>query len=140
MTASTAPGSRPAPPKGIAAEAMRLFASLAQHLQALGTLAGFEGREAVGLYVKLAILLGAALFLTAFGYIFVLLFLAFAIATLFHVDWIWISLGFAVLHLAGATGAALYVKTHFRTPVFRCTIEEIRKDVSALRGPQTPMM
>ena len=133
--ASTTPGATNNPePRGIAAEAMRLFGSLTHHLQSLAALAGFEGREAVALYVRVAIALGAGLFLSAFGYIFVLLFLAFAIAALFHVEWIWISLGFALLHLLGALIAGLYVKNHYRTPVFRGTSEEIRKDVAALRG------
>jgi uncharacterized membrane protein YqjE len=140
MTAETDPGPPPATQKGVAAEAMRLFGSVTQHLQSLAALAGYEGREAVALYVKLAIVLGAGLFLAAFGYIFILLFLAFAIATLFHADWIWISLGFALLHLLGALIAGLYVRKHYRTPVFRGTAAEVRKDVAALRGSSTPLM
>jgi uncharacterized membrane protein YqjE len=140
MTASTDPGPPPAPPKGLAAEAMRLFGSIAQHLQSLATLAGIEGREAVALYAKIGIVLGVALFFAAFGYIFLLLFIAFAIAEWLHGEWIWISLGFAAAHLLGALIAALYVKNRFCTPVFRSTAEEIRKDVASLRGGNTPLM
>jgi uncharacterized membrane protein YqjE len=140
MTQPTDPGPPPPAQTGIAAEAMRLFGSLTQHFQSLATLAGIEGREALGLYVRLAVVLGIALFLGAFGYIFVMLVLAFAIATLFSVAWLWIFLGFAVAHLLGALIAGLYVKAHFQTPVFRATAEEIRKDVTTLRGPQVPLM
>ncbi|MGH8046418.1 MAG: phage holin family protein [Chthoniobacterales bacterium] len=138
MTAPTDPGPPPAPQTGIAAEAMRLFASVTQHIQSLAALAGVEGREAVALYLKIAIALGVAIFFAAFGYIFVLLFLAFALVEFFHAGWLWISLGFAAAHLLGALIAALYVKKHCCTPVFRGISAEIRKDVAALRGAGNP--
>lgn len=134
------PGPPPVAQKGVAAEAMRLLGSLTQHFQSLVALAGLEGKEALGLYVRLAIFLGAGLFFAAFGYIFVLLSVAFLIAKLFAVEWLWICLGFAILHLLLALIAGLYLKAHFRTPVFRGTAEEIRRDVATLRGPQTPLM
>jgi uncharacterized membrane protein YqjE len=140
MTDSTAPGPSHPEPTGITAEALRLFGSITRHLQSLVALAGLEGREALALYVRLAVVLGAALFFAAFGYIFVILFVAFAIAHFFHVEWLWISLGLAALHLLGALIGGLYLKKHFRTPVFRATSEEIRKDAAALRGGTVPLM
>lgn len=134
MTEPTPPGPLPAEARGVTAEALRLFGSLTRHLQSLVALAGLEGREAVGLYVRVAIALGTALFFAAFGYVFVLLFVAFALDRFFLVPWIWIALGFAVFHLLAAAVGALYVKTKFATPVFRGTAEEIRRDVAALRG------
>jgi uncharacterized membrane protein YqjE len=133
MTESSASG-------GVPAAAMRLVGSITRHLQALLALAGLEAREAVLLYVRLAIVLGAALFFAAFGYVFTLLFLAFALDRLLHIDWMWIALGFAVLHLLAAVIGGLYVKNTCRTPVFRAIAEEVRKDVAALRGSQPPMM
>lgn len=133
MTESTASG-----PGGVAPAAMRLLGSLTRHFQALLALAGLEAREAALLYVRLAIVLGAALFFAAFGYVFTLLFVAFALDRLLHVDWMWIALGFAVLHLLAAVIGGLYVKNTCRTPVFRGIAEEIRKDVTSLRGTQTP--
>jgi uncharacterized membrane protein YqjE len=141
MTASNAAsGPSASPQTGITAEALRLFGSLTRHVQALVALAGVEGREAVALYVRLAIVLGAALFLAAFGYIFMILFVAFAVSYFFHVEWLWISLGLAILHLLGALIGGLYLKKHFRTPVFRATAEEIRKDAAALRSGSVPLM
>ncbi len=140
MTASTAPGPSNPEPTGITAEALRLFGSLTRHLQSLATLAGMEGREAVALYVRLAVVLGAALFFAAFGYIFAILFVAFAIAHFFHVAWLWISLGLAAGHLLAALIGGIYLKKNFRTPVFRATAEEIRKDAASLRGGTTPLL
>jgi uncharacterized membrane protein YqjE len=128
----------PAESRGVAAEAMRLFGSITRHLQSMSALAGLEGKEALGLYLRMAIAIGAALFFLAFGYVFMLLFAAFAIAHFFHVDWVWISLGLAILHLLGAVAGGLYVKKKSATPVFRGTMEEIRRDVAALRGSNTP--
>lgn len=124
------------PPQGVSAEAMRLFGSISRHLQALAGLAGEEGREAVTLYVRLAIVLAAGLFFAAFGYVFLLLFAAFAIASLAGIGWIWIALGFAVLHLLVVAACALHLKARYRTPVFRMTAQEIRNDIAGLRGPQ----
>ncbi|HEY8904065.1 MAG TPA: phage holin family protein [Chthoniobacterales bacterium] len=141
MTTSTAQGgpARPAP-EGITAEALRLFGSITRHLQGLAALAGVEGREAATLYLRILIVLGAALFFAAFGYVFVLLFVAFACDRLWHIDWLWISLGFAVLHLLGTAAGLLYIKKQSRTPIFRGTAEEIRKDVAAMRGNATPLI
>lgn len=124
------------PSKGAVAEASRLFGSFSRHFQALIGLAGEEGREAVAVYAKVAIALGAGVALLAFGYVFCILCIAFALATVAKIDWLWIALIFALFHLLGAAGCAIYVKIRYRTPVFRATAEEIKRDIAALRGPQ----
>lgn len=120
-------------PRGLAAEVMSLAGSLGRHVQSLGALAGEEAREAAELYLRLGIMLAAALFFAAFGYVIVLIFLAFLIATIFHVGWIWIFLGLAVLHFLIAFLCANHVRTHWRTPVFPATAGEIRRDLESLR-------
>ncbi|HEY8901536.1 MAG TPA: phage holin family protein [Chthoniobacterales bacterium] len=146
MTHPASPGPAGAETRGVVAQAMRLFSSLTRHLQSLVALAGLEGREAVGLYVRAAIALGVALFCAAFGYVFLILAVAFALDRFLHVDWIWIASGFAVLHLLGAAIAGFLTKKFFTTPVFRGTAEEIRRDVAALHsagattGTQPPLM
>lgn len=124
-----------APPRGVTAEAMRLFSSFSRHLQALAGLAGEEARQAAGVYLRLALAVGVALVMLGFGYIFALLFIAFLLAKVAGVSWIWITLGFAILHFLVVAGCALYVKARYRTPVFRATAEEIRRDIAAMRGP-----
>lgn len=138
MTEPTAPGPIPAEARGVTAEALRLFGSITRHLQSLAALAGLEGREAGGVYLRAAIALGAALFFAAFGYVFGLLFIAFALDRFLHVPWIWIALGFALFHVIAAAGGAFYAKSKIATPIFRGTAEEIRRDVAALRGGNSP--
>jgi len=133
--ASAQEGGHQAPPKtaGILPDGLRLVGSLARHVQALVAVAGAEGRDALALYVRLAIMLVAALLFLAVAYFSILFFLAFAISTLFGVSWIWITLGLAVFHLLIALMCATHVRSHFRTPVFSVTGTEIKKDLAALR-------
>ena len=117
---------------GVFGEAMRLLGSLGRHLQALFALIGIESREAVSLYVRLAVMLIAGLIFAVFGYIFVLLFVAFLLALVFGISWFWIALGFAVLHLGVAFFCGLHIRNHLGSPVFKETSAEIRKDLDAL--------
>ncbi len=92
---------------------MRLLGSLTRHFQALLALAGLEGRaEGALLYVRLAIVLGAALFLRR---VWIRLYAAFSWPSPFDRLLMWTgcgSLGFAVLHLLAAVIGGLYVEKH----------------------------
>ena len=129
VTPPPSPG-RPAT-RGLIGELLGLLGSLGDHLQDLVALAGVESREAVGIYVRVAIFLILALILVIFGYAFIVLFIAFALAALFQVGWIWITLGLAGLHIAGAIGCFLYVKARLKAPVFAATSVELRKDFAS---------
>lgn len=138
-TGGSVPGGRPVPgPRGLIDVLLSLFGSFGRYFEAIGALAGEEAREAGALYLRLAIMLAAALFFAAFGYILLLLFAAFLIATIFHVAWIWILLGFTVLHFLVAVVCATHVKTHWRTPVFSATKSEISRDLNSLSGGRNP--
>jgi len=121
--------------RGITAEFLRLVGSSGRHVQALLALAATEGQETVALYVRLAIAAIVAIFFAASGYLFALLSIAFLVAWVFGVDWMWICLAIAILHLALAAAFALHVKNHFRSNLFPETSEAIRKDLAALRPP-----
>jgi uncharacterized membrane protein YqjE len=112
-----------------------LWGSLGRHVQALAELAAAEGREAAALYLRLAVMLLAAIILAVFGYVLLLFFLAFLLAMVFSISWIWISLGFAILHLLLAFVCALHVRGSLRTPVFTTTARELRSDFEALKSP-----
>jgi uncharacterized membrane protein YqjE len=126
----------PPEPTGPIADLLKLFGSISGHFQALAALASAETREAATLYLKLLIVLVAALCLAALGYIFLLFFIAFAAARLFGVEWIWITLALAALHLIGAVVCALHVRRHGRTPVFALTAREVKKDLDAFSRSQ----
>ncbi len=134
MTSGKGAGQAPPYSGGIVPDGLRMFGSFVRHFQALGALAGAEGRDALGLYVRLGVMLLAALLFSGVAYFSILFFIAFAIAALFGVAWIWITLGLAVFHLLIAVLCATHVRAHFRTPVFSMTGAEIKKDLAALRG------
>ena len=131
-------GTGPRDPRGLVDELLSLIGSLGRHVQALGALAGEEAGEAAALYVRLAVLVAAALFFAAFGYIIFLIFVAFLIAAVFHVAWIWILLGLAVLHLLAFLLCAGHVWRHWRTPVFTATRGEVARDLELLSSRRTP--
>ncbi|MGC1482018.1 MAG: phage holin family protein [Chthoniobacterales bacterium] len=126
--------------EGFVTETIRLFGSFSRHFQALFSLAGSETKEALGLYVRLVVMLGAALVFLFLFYIFFLLAAAFAVAWLFGWAWVWITLGFAVFHLLVAVFCATHVKKHFSTPIFTTTSEEIRKDLALLSKNDDPAL
>ena len=135
-SASPPPLSGREAPRGLVDELLRLSGSLGRHLQALGALAGLEIREATGVYVRVLALVIIAAVLLLFGYLFALLFLAFAAATLFGLSWIWIAAGLAALHFLGAAICLYLVKTKLRAPVFAATGAELKKDFAALSRVQ----
>lgn len=114
------------------------FASLVEHLHLLVTLATVEAREALTIYLLVGIALVVALVCAFFAYILLVLFIAFGVAALFRVDWIWITLGLALLHLAGTAGGVVFAMKKWKIPVFVHTSEEIRADIKALRPSQRP--
>lgn len=135
MAEPVPPPSAPSPetPRGLVAELLGFAGSLGQHVQALLALAGFEGRDAAAHYVRLLVILIAGLILLLFGYLLALFFVAFLIAHLSGLSWIWISLGLAVLHFVGAAVCLLYVRSGIKTPVFSSTFTELNKDLEALK-------
>ncbi|MEI6492465.1 MAG: phage holin family protein [Verrucomicrobiota bacterium] len=134
-TGGSVPGGRPVTEqRGLIDGLLSLFGSFGRYFEAIGALAGEEAREAGELFLRLAVMLAAAIFFAAFGYVLLLLFSAFLIATLFHVSWIWILLGLTALHFLVAVICALHVKNHWRTPVFPATRSEISRDLDAMRG------
>lgn len=78
-------------------------------------------------------MLGAALFFAAFGYILLWIFLAFLVAAVFGIAWVWILLASTLLHLVIAFVCANHVRSHWRTPVFPATAAEIQRDIAALK-------
>lgn len=114
------------------AEVLSLVGSLGRYAQAMGALAGAETREAAALGVRLLVMLLAALFFAALGYIFLIFALAFFAAFVLGVSWLWILGGFTALHALLAYICARHVKNHSRTPIFEETRREVARDLQSL--------
>lgn len=120
-------------PRGLTASVLSLGGSLGRHAQSLAELASTEGKEALALYLRLAIMLGAAVVCLVFGYVLALLFVAFLAASLFGIAWIWITLVLCLLHLLVAFLCASHVRRCYRSPVFEATRSELKKDFETLK-------
>jgi uncharacterized membrane protein YqjE len=131
-TALPAAEVRPAP-HGVIPELVRLWGSFGRHIQSLLQLAGLETKEAALVGLRLVIFLAVAAVLSVFGYVLLLLFVAFLLAFIFGISWIWISLGLAVLHFVGVAICAILAKNCLQKPVFKATMAELRRDFEAMK-------
>ena len=103
-------------PPGALPEVPRFAGTFGRHVQGLVQLASIEGKEAAMVGVRLLALLIASIVLAIFGYVLILLFIAFLLAIVFGVSWLWISLGLAVLHFVGLAICAFLAVRSLRSP------------------------
>ena len=120
-------------PRGVIPELVGWSGSFGRHFQALLQLAGIEGKEAAFVGLRLVIFLAVASVCAIFGYVLILLFVAFLLALVFGISWIWISLGLAVLHFAVVAFCAFSARNCLRKPVFKATMTELRKDFEVMK-------
>ena len=121
-------------PQGAAPELLRFAGTFGRHIQGLLQLASIETKEAAFVGVRLVALLIASIVLAVFGYVLILLFVAFLLALVFGVSWLWISLGLALLHFAGLAICAFLIVRSLRSPFFRATAAELKRDFDALKS------
>lgn len=118
--------------RGLFGEFQRLLGSVTRYFQALGALAGEESKEALALGLRLGLALIAALFFAGFGFVLLVITVAFFAANVLGVSWLWILGGFTLLHILLALFCASKVRTHLRTPIFQATRREISNDLETL--------
>jgi uncharacterized membrane protein YqjE len=123
-----------ATPQGPIAELFRFSGSAGRHILGLLQLASLETKEAALVGLRLLVLLIAGIVCAVFGYLLALFFLAFLLATVFEISWIWISLGLALLHFGVVAVCAILAKNSLRTPVFKATAVELQRDFEALKN------
>jgi uncharacterized membrane protein YqjE len=110
------------------------------YLRARLELAGLEGKEAA---VHAAVILGlavGALIVLIFGYFFLIIGLVFLLALALGGGnaWIFVLLGAALLHIAGAALLILIAKWKLGTPLFSLTLDELKKDQEWLKTNAKP--
>lgn len=127
------PDTEPPPDKatmGMAGSARAFLASCVQYASARLRLASLEGREAAAHIFKLLLIVGAAVVLGAFGWLFGCLAAVFLIAKAFGGPngWVWAALLMAGAHLAGVAALLLMLKSKLGTALFPITSAELKKD------------
>jgi uncharacterized membrane protein YqjE len=70
----------------------------------------------------------------AFGYVILILFLAFLCEAVFGFSWLWITLALGLVHILLAVLCAWRIREGIRTPVFSAFANQIRRDSEALKG------
>ena len=135
MADPTAEEPRPAEAAGLFGHLSALIAANLGYLRARLKLAGIEGKEAA---IHASIILGlaiGALVALIFGYFLFVLGAVFLVAQAFDNEhaWIWVLLGAAGLHFAGAVALVLIAKAKLATPLFPITLDELQKDQEWLK-------
>jgi uncharacterized membrane protein YqjE len=114
-------------------EILSLIGSSGRYLQAILALAGEESREAMALYTRLLVMLAAALFFAALGYILLVIAVVFLAAHFLGLSWLWIFSALTILHGLAAYLCARYVRDYSRSPILTMTRREIASDLEALQ-------
>ena len=120
-------------PRGLMAEILSLIGSSGRYVQAILALAGEESREALALYTRLLVMLAAALFFAALGYILLVIAVVFLAAHFLGLSWLWIFSALTILHGLAAYLCARYVRDYSRSPILTMTRREIASDLEALQ-------
>ncbi len=121
-------------PRGAVPEMLRFAGTFGRHVQGLVQLASVESKEAAMVGLRLLALVIASVVFAVFGYVLILFFIAFLLAIVFNVSWIWISLGLAILHFLALAICALIAWKSLRSPVFKATAAELKRDFEALKS------
>ncbi len=118
----------PAGHAGLLNNLVSLANSLAGFFEARVTL---FARESKGALLHLLLLGGAlmmALVLIGSGYVFLVVGLIFAIAHALAVSWVSVALCIAGLHFLLAIGCVIFARVQFTKPMFRASMQELKKD------------
>jgi uncharacterized membrane protein YqjE len=140
MSESSAPppGHSATATNGLAGAALQAFGSVLRHLQALLALAQVEAKEASVQYLKVLVYGILGLLFLAFGYVSLLLFIAFLLGWVFGISWLWITLGLTLLHFFLVATCAWQIRAGIQQPVFPALLDELRRDASALSSTSPP--
>jgi uncharacterized membrane protein YqjE len=124
---------------GVIERARKFLAACAQYASARLRLVSLEGRDAAAHGFKLLLIVGAAIVLGAFGWLFACLAVVFLLAKAFGGanGWVWAALIMAGLHFAGVLALALALKAKLHTSLFPLTTAELKKDQQWLDQQKT---
>lgn len=128
------PGEARETQQGALPELLRFAGSFGRHVQGILQLATLETKEAAMLGLRLLALLVVSILCAFFGYVLSLFFIAFLLAIVFKISWIWISLGLALAHFGVIVVCALTARKYLRSPVFKATASELKRDFEALKA------
>ena len=128
MSSESPPSRNPAGHSGLLDNALGLLSALAEFFESRFALAAQESKV-VGL--QILILVGcviAAVALCVMGYVFLIVSAVVGLAHLLGTSWIVVALVVALVHFIIAGVLLLVARSRITKPMFRDTVEELRKD------------
>jgi uncharacterized membrane protein YqjE len=128
MADEPAPSQSRPRPTGLIGSLVALASALADFFETRAALLATESKAALVQFLVAAVCLVAAVLFFAFGYIFLLATAVVAVAHMAHVSWLWVALAAAGLHFVIALVLLLVAGTGIKRPIFRGTMEELKKD------------
>ena len=134
MTSESPPSHNPAGHSGLLENALALLTAVADFFESRLALAARESKSA-GL--QILILLGSLLLagvLCVMGYVFLIVGAIAGLAHLAGTSWPWITLIVALVHFIIALVFLLVARSRISKPMFRDTVDELKKDRQWLRN------
>src|SRR5436305_3019377 len=122
---------------GFIGSLVALASALADFFESRVALFAMESRAALVQFVLVALCLVATLLFFAFGYVFLLATAVVAVAHLARVSWLWTALAAAGLHIMIALVFLLIARSGIKRPIFRATMDELKKDREWLKNLET---
>jgi uncharacterized membrane protein YqjE len=122
---------------GFIGSLVALASALADFFESRAALFATESRAALLRLLLTAICLVQAAMFFAFGYIFLIATAVFGIAQFSHVSWVLIALIAAALHFLFAIILMMIAQARMKRPLFRATIDELKKDREWLKNLET---
>ena len=137
MAGETAPSRSRLRQTGFIGSLIALASALADFFESRAELLASESKAALVQFLVAAVCLVIAILFFVFGYIFLLATGVVAVAHLANVSWLWPALGAAGLHFLIALILILIAGRGIKRPVFRGTMEELKKDREWLKNLET---
>ena len=128
MTGESTRSYNPAGRAGLLSNLLELISALAVFLESRTALLAKESKTALIQLLVIVTCAVAAVMLFVFGYVFLIVSALAVIARATQVSWVWIALAEAAAHFFGALILLLVVRAKMTKPLFRATIEELKKD------------
>jgi uncharacterized membrane protein YqjE len=113
---------------GLLNNLLALASALTSFFESRAALFAKESKTALVQLLVVAACVIAAVMFFAFGYVFVIAGVVFGIARVAQVSWISIALVAAAVHFLLAMILLLIAQAKMKRPLFRATIEELKKD------------
>jgi uncharacterized membrane protein YqjE len=134
MTSESHPSQNPSGQSGLLANTLALLGAVADFFESRLALAAKESKSA-GL--QILILIGSLLFaavLCVMGYVFLIVSAIAGLAHLAGTSWPWIALIVGVVHFIIALVFLLIARSRISKPMFRDTVDELKKDREWLKN------